>query len=104
LRFVGETEGNTGINIANIKLVRNSFCGYEDLIVNGKLEGLTDFTNKYQVLTEIKGWKGIPELEVGVATIYNTRWPAGSYAFDLTSGKKISVEQTIEFDQYFRVL
>lgn len=109
IHFIGTgISDGLGQGIDNVKLYRNknSFCGYEDVIINGGFEeghklgrGWSFFANG-----KIPGWTTPDnQLEVGYGRIYNPRWPADTHITELDAKHNSDVSQTFELDEWQRI-
>lgn len=94
-----------GQQISNVKLYRNSFCGYEDLAVNGAFREGHSLGHGWSIWRkdQFKGWKCNDEIEVGWGKIYNPRWPANTYVSELDTNHNSDIYQEFYLDKYYRV-
>ena len=107
IHFIGTgISDGLGQGLDNVKLHRMSFCGYENVIVNGGFEeghnlghGWAFFANG-----KIPGWSTPDnQLEVGYGRIYNPRWPADTHITELDAKHNTDVSQTFELDEWQRI-
>lgn len=83
IHFIGTgISDSLGQGLDNVKLFRNSFCGYEDAIINGGFEQGHNLGRGWRFFANgaIPGWTTPDnQLEVGYGRIYNPRWPADTH-------------------------
>jgi hypothetical protein len=94
----GHSDGR-GVAIANVKLLRDSSYGLQDLACNGDFSETYDKKkgNYYKVFkNSITGWKG-KEIEVGYGQLYNSNWPVGTVVSELDANQNTEIEQTFYF-------
>ena len=95
-----------GQGIDNVQLVRFSFCGREDVIINGGFEqghtlgtGWALFANG-----KVPGWLATDnQIEIGHGRIYNSRWPDGTHIMELDGTKNSRIYQVFNLDEWLRI-
>jgi len=107
INFIGSGRSDgLGQNLDNVKLVRKSFCGVEDVIVNGGFEEGYNVGHSWGIFANgrVSGWKTVEgELEVGWGRIYNPRWPAETHITELDANRNANVYQEFVLDDWNRI-
>jgi hypothetical protein len=107
INFIGTgISDGLGQTIDNVQLVRHSFCGKENVIVNGGFEEGHTLGKSWGVFANgrVPGWKSVGNaIEIGWGRIYNPRWPADTHICELDVSANANVYQEFTMDEWFRI-
>lgn len=108
INFIGTgLSDSLGQGIDNVKLTRTSFCGFQDVIVNGGFELGHTLGNAWAIFAngKIPGWSEVNgQLEIGAGRIYNAKWPENTHVAELDANKNSNVYQQFTLDKYQRLV
>jgi hypothetical protein len=103
LSFAGTgTSDGLGATISNVQLLRTTYCGEEDAIVNGAFNE-PDVGSGWRIFPNVPGWTATHGIEIGRGGIYNGRWPAGTHITELDTTRNTVITQSVWLDDRHRV-